>query len=351
MAEFAAHLTTAAAEDQPTIFDVLAQENLMTSIRPALKHASRILAESNPGRFGWLYAYNDELYSILDIVLQNHYLRKYGGSFAENFYGMKRIPAMSSNESASNASDTSSAGSFSIGKSLLYLVVWQYCKLKLDNVFESLPQQAADGLIGSKTYFDQLKRLFLTVYPYLHMTWETSVFAYQMAYIFGKVEIHSPLLKLAGVKLRYMDEFDLAHHQGERSVKTLEGISFPQRIPILLRKILGGFAIGLSSSLSVGVFFIQFLDWWYSSDRNATSLTALPVPNSPKKTVHAALPRIPSLCPLCQRKRTNDTVLSTSGFVFCYPCIYKYVRQNHKCPVTSYPTETEHLVKLYLPDG
>ena len=41
-------------------------------------------------------------------------------------------------------------------------------------------------------------------------------------------------------------------------------------------------AVTLSSSLSVGVFFLQFLEWWYASDQNVVSLTALPVPAPPK---------------------------------------------------------------------
>lgn len=50
----------------------------------------------------------------------------------------------------------------------------------------------------------------------------------------------------------------------------------------LLSAGVGGFVMALSSSLSVGVFFLQFLDWWYSSDQYAVSLTALPVPDPPK---------------------------------------------------------------------
>lgn len=41
-------------------------------------------------------------------------------------------------------------------------------------------------------------------------------------------------------------------------------------------------ALTLSTGLSVGVFFLQFLDWWYASDTNAPSLMALPIPDPPK---------------------------------------------------------------------
>jgi len=49
-----------------------------------------------------------------------------------------------------------------------------------------------------------------------------------------------------------------------------------------------------------------------------------------------------------RRKTRNATALMTSGFVFCYACVYKYVKANRRCPVTGYFTDTSHLIKLYL---
>lgn len=42
MAERGAHLTTAFADDGPSIFEVLAQDSLMGSVRPALQHAVKV---------------------------------------------------------------------------------------------------------------------------------------------------------------------------------------------------------------------------------------------------------------------------------------------------------------------
>jgi hypothetical protein len=39
------------------------------------------------------------------------------------------------------------------------------------------------------------------------------------------------------------------------------------------------------------------------------------------------LPPDRTLCPLCCQKRNNPSVLSVSGFVFCYSCIFKSVSQ------------------------
>lgn len=43
MAEAGAHFTSTTASEQPSIFEVLAQESLMEAVRPALRHAVKVL--------------------------------------------------------------------------------------------------------------------------------------------------------------------------------------------------------------------------------------------------------------------------------------------------------------------
>lgn len=43
MAEHGAHITAAAVlDDQPSIFEVVAQDSLMTAVRPALQHVVKV---------------------------------------------------------------------------------------------------------------------------------------------------------------------------------------------------------------------------------------------------------------------------------------------------------------------
>lgn len=122
----------------------------------------------------------------------------------------------------------------------------------------------------------------------------------------------------------------------------------------ILSSVVGGVAMSLSTSLSLGVFFLQFLEWWYSSENQSTvkSLTTLPTPPPPVHLDDRAVAGAHSkLCPLCRKVRANDTALSTSGFVFCYRCIYVYVKANQRCPLTGYPSGVQHLIKIYSPEG
>lgn len=48
MAEHGAHITTASvADDQPSIFEVVAQDSLMTAVRPALQHVVKVRCYSS----------------------------------------------------------------------------------------------------------------------------------------------------------------------------------------------------------------------------------------------------------------------------------------------------------------
>jgi hypothetical protein len=52
-------------------------------------------------------------------------------------------------------------------------------------------------------------------------------------------------------------------------------------------------------------------------------------------------------CPLCAGERTNAALCSTSGYVFCYPCIYRHVEAHGSCPVTLEQTAVEDVWKIY----
>ncbi|KAK3083857.1 hypothetical protein FSP39_004225 [Pinctada imbricata] len=313
MAERAAHLTSAVTESKPTIFEVIAQENLMHGIRPALHHVVKVLAESRPESLGWTLHWFDEIYTVLDFVLQNYYLHYHNGSFAENFYSLKRV-----------------------------------CSCNRDQ--KRLPRKEHwKSLFCLNKSWHSLLKLFVMVYPYIHMSWEGSLLAFQVMYMFGKSRWHSPLIKASGVELRQHDMDDMVTEEKTDSIDWSHA-SLKEKLNFSSFRVLNFTAQTLSTGLSVGVFFLQFLDWWYASDTNAPSLMALPIPDPPQVNSDVAVPKS-ELCPLCLKIRTNDTALSVSGYVFCYPCIHEYIKQHRCCPVTSYPASTSSLVKLYPPDS
>ncbi|XP_067393892.1 peroxisome assembly protein 12 [Emydura macquarii macquarii] len=359
MAEHGAHLTAASvSEDRPSIFEVVAQDSLMSAVRPALQHVAKVLAESNPGRYGFLWRWFDEIYSLLDLLLQQHFLSRCSASFSENFYGLKRIALGDSKR----LQQLASAGlpKKQHWKSLLLLVLIPYLKTKLEKLVSSLREEDEYSIHPPSSSWKRFYRAFLAAYPFVNMAWEGWFLTQQLCYILSKAQHHSPLLSLAGVRLVRLTVEDIQALEQKLATATANQQpphSIREQVRSAVKKAFGGVALSLSTSLSVGVFFLQFLDWWYSSENQETikSLTALPTPPPPVHLNHGRgsplLPKLKTVCPLCRKIRANDTVLSTSGFVFCYRCVYNYVKSHQRCPITGYATELQHLVKLYSPES
>lgn len=336
MAEAGAHLTSTAALEQPSIFEVLAQESLMEAVKPALKHAIKVLAESNPSRFGFLWRSFDELYLLLDLLLQNHFLSNCSASFSENFYGLKRVPC------GRGVSARLGLPGAAHWRSLLLLCLAPYLRAKLEAMLARQRDEEDFSIRLSQSRSRRLYRAAVAAYPYVSSAWQAWIFCQQLLFVFGKAKTHSPLLWLARVQLLRLNVRDLQDMQQSSD----GGGPASGRAWWFLSRAARGVALSLSTSLSMGVFFLQFLDWWYSSDNqsSAKSLTSLPAPPPP---LHLQPDADCRSCPLCLRLRSNATVLSTSGYVFCYRCIYNYVKTNRRCPLTGFPSELQHLVKIY----
>ncbi|XP_075709128.1 peroxisome assembly protein 12 [Rhinoderma darwinii] len=349
MAELGAHITTASTDDdRPSIFEVVAQESLMAAVRPALHHIVKVLAESNPASFGPLWRWFDEFYTLLDLLLQQHYLSWASASFSENFYGLKRVAmAKSSGQHTLQRKE--------YWRSLVLLVLVPYLRVKLEKFVKRLREEEDYSIQNAASFSKRCYKAFLASYPFVKLSWEGLFLFYQLRYILWNTSHHSPLLRLAGVQLARLTLEDLQAMDAtsEKTASTPSALS----VGSILKKALCGVSMTLSSSLSLGVFFLQFLEWWYSAENQETvkSMNTLPPPSAPihfdLETYSPLLPKLKTVCPLCRKVRVNDTALGTSGYVFCYRCAYYYVKNHQRCPVSGFPTELQHLIRLYTPDG
>lgn len=332
MAEYGAHLTSVTLE-KPSIFEVLAQENLQQALRPAILHLLNVSAKKWPTtKFQFLLENYNKLYTLLNLIVQHYYLKNYGGSFAEVFYGLQRTPIY--------------AGILARGyklpfklhlRSLLVLCFASQFKMWLDSKFEQLEDEVATGHRKATA----LLQAFLYLHPLFHATWQGTMIAYQIAFVFGKSPYHSPFLHLAG---GYLTPFQEDASVLDMPMPTSSN-GFGQMLKNSSRLAIGGLSYALSTSLTVGAFFLQYMDWWQSSNRTPFPHSDIPPPaatRAEEKSLHH-----PHKCPICQQSRVKETALATSGFVFCYKCIRHYVEQNGICPITKYPTSLAQLVCLY----
>jgi len=199
----------------------------------------------------------------------------------------------------------------------------------------------------------RLSSLLLAIYPRLKSATMLACLIFQASYAFSFGNQSSPLLWLAGFRLQRLTTQDL------RSLPTL---------PISLRKtglfpklyrLLFKVPTFFGRLFSYGLFMFQFLEHFYSSDippqfaslkiRGAGRRRNSPPPHPLSRTskIDAVAKLETRKCPICYKIRVQDTVLSTSGYVFCYRCITEWLRREGRCPITNIPASDGHLVRIF----
>lgn len=358
--------TSDAFVSRPTIFDVLAQENMNSLLRPAFNHVLKWLSMAYPTSpiVARLRAYSNEMYVLAHALIEYVYLREYDALFTEYFYGLKR-----------NGLDTDRTKRL---LSVVFSVVVPYLKAKFDDFYEELEKTFDPNSNGSSSTdqtqtsrFSRLKKLLINLirlkirflkhtvlkyYQYFHLIWSLVFWYHRFRFMIGKSDVHSPLLSALDLSLSY----DLT-----RSM-------FDEKSSLLRR-----FLQLINYSFTNILFFVQFLKWFYdyrenrssySSDNNLHLIGLSSSHGNEKDATESGLneciepPKVPQrlaqhkayralnergLCPLCNKKRTNQCALSVSGFVFCYPCIFRFVKENKRCPLTHFPCTTKNIIRIY----
>ncbi|KAG7171608.1 Peroxisome assembly protein 12-like [Homarus americanus] len=279
MAEYGAHITIT-AKDRPSIFDVVAQDGLMSTLQPAVKHIMKVIAESNPEKHGWCLKYS-------------------GASFAENFYDLKRVQLK-----ANGSIKPLTLSNETYTKSLLALGAFPYLRSQMDSVYQDIQEKDADGRLSEEGWKVKIQKVVLKVWPLLHLSWELLTLIYYIRYLIGRSRFHSPLLLLTGVRLANLDkeDYEIIDARAEQL------LSFTN----------------VRSLQDLG-------QWLMEQTAGIQSISGLKTED----------------CPICFKTRKQDTVLSVSGYVFCYSCILPYVRRENKCPVTGYPASTTQVIRIY----
>lgn len=328
MAEKGAYLT-GTINAKPSIFEIVAQESLASTLEPAFKKIISYLVAINPHRYGWLEKWSDEAYLVFNGALQYHYLKKYSASFAETFYGLRRVSSVAdSNGKLSTKEEIIS---------LLLLVLFPHFRNKLFRLAERYRFDAADGKVPKKQWQILIRRLVINGHTIFHVTYECLILYRYLTYMAGLSKYPTPLVWLASVTMTYAStEKFLTITDFLNKVRT-GTFNFGDAVD------LGGRLF--TRSLELGAFFLQFLRWW-NQENYYTNLMALPTPPPPM------IPKIAlqykGLCPICKQTRRIHTALPVSGYVFCYQCILGYIQEHGKCPITNYPANEDDLVRLYV---
>ncbi|KAG8960148.1 ubiquitin-protein ligase peroxin 12 [Tulasnella sp. 419] len=363
---------------RPSLFELVAQEQLRESLQPALKYVLGVFAQSYPRYLLRIVNRHEEFYALLMFFVERHNLRQYGASFAENFYGLKRrrkpvIEAERAKAAVGSAVQQEKLRGRELRTSLLFLVGIPYIRAKAHDYYEQLGGGVDPEALEEASQFerntsrtsitDRLRYLFKIIYPYANTAFELWMLAYNVAYLFDRSSYYRPWLAWMKVDIRRMGPED---YRAQLPVpSTSSEPKPPTSIIASLRRLLASSPKLLLDSLKVllplSIFFIKFLEWWYHPSSPARSLAAANTPRGPPIPPPKMLkPHSRGIlgighesnlrygeCPICRKGVVNATALP-SGWVFCYKCVFTEVEEKGKCPVTLLPMKTWQLRKVLI---
>ena len=206
-----------------------------------------------------------------------------------------------------------------------------------------------------------LKKSFVTTYPFAHFAYEGSFFVYKWLYLFGDTPFFSPFfrcMKTILVRVSAEDANTFRHNEimyRKKVMERLSGSGLFNRIRQLAIRTMWATSDHSYVLLLLGIAGYKFVEWMYSEEgvsaklRYTGSKAPVPSPPLPPQFSGQALALAamdPAFCPLCKQKRVNPA-MTDSGYVFCYPCIYRYVERHGKCPITQMKCELTAIIKIY----
>lgn len=381
--------------DRPTFFEMAAAQQLPSSLRAALTYSLGVLALRRPFLHKVL-DYEDEFFAFLMLILETHSLRTTDASFAESLYGLRRRAVKIKVKQENTRSDLgdrirhSGLEKHQKVLSVAFLVVLPYFKSKMHSIYNKEREARLRATLwgdGDERYDDadyldggsssvvstsgsdvgtsvgtvlkkNIQKIIGACYPWLHAGNEGLSFAYQLLYLLDDTGFYSLGLHALGIHVcratgqELMDTSSKISKIRSRERERLRGPPWLKAVQGALLSCTYTVLDYAQTGLIAAVFFFKMMEWWYQSAEERMSAPTVyppPPPPPPPRIAKEGIPLPPdrATCPLCSQKRANPSVLAVSGFVFCYACIFKYVSQYKRCPVTLLPATVDQIRRLF----
>lgn len=298
--EFITALRGTSFDDQkPSLFELLSEQQLSSLLPPTLRYLLVHATHRSPRYLLPILNSFDELYALLLLLVERHYLLTRGGSFTEYFYGLKREKALAaeipraSTRAPALVRDTLKLGRGDVWRNLALMVGIPYLKRKLDEGYEvnaprALLGTAYTSLPPNATWKDKFLhyyRWFLRhIYPSVNAAYYFALLAFNLAYLFDNSKYHNPFLWLIGTRVRRMTGADYSVIEALSEAGKNKGAG-PGPTSLFSPRNMGAKVLGsLSVLLPTSIFALKFLEWWYQSDfakqlsRRAAESLDLPPP-------------------------------------------------------------------------
>jgi hypothetical protein len=313
--EFLPTLQSGVDDLKPSLFELLSEQQLSALLPPSLRYLLAVATPRYPRYLLPILNSFDEVYALLTLLVERHFLRSYGGSFTENFYSLKRARVLrvrggeiprAQIGAADSVRDASRLTNADVWRNLAVLVGLPWAKRKLDESYDV--HAAHSNLLGPgydanrgregagvKERLMRWYKWFLrNVYPSVNAAYYFSLLMFNMAYLFDGTKYHSPFLWMIGTRIRRLGAADHAAIEALTSVSPKSvgparpgegGSMFSPRN--LARSVQPRLLSSLKILLPTSIFALKFLEWWHASDfarqlsRKAAENIELPPPVLP----------------------------------------------------------------------
>ena len=194
---------------------MLSEQQLASLLPPSLRYLLAVATHRYPRYLLRILNNFDELYALLMLLVERHFLRTYGGGFTENFYGLKRervlrirgaeIPRAQFG-AAGQVRETLKLRNSDVWRNLAVMIGLPYLKRKLDESYDI--HAAHTSILGPGFQREtlppnaRLKERFLyyykwflqKVYPSVNAAYYFSLLVFNLGYLFDGSKYHSPFL-------------------------------------------------------------------------------------------------------------------------------------------------------------
>lgn len=362
--DYYSSLDSRSLDSTPTIFEIISSNELEQLLSPSLRYIIVHYAQKYPAYLLKLAMRFDELNLFFRGLIELHYLKKWNSSFTENFYGLKRqtlnrINIRDTNHKIFEIVETKKRlSNFQIYASLLNLVGGAYVHEKLDVIYDKLYGKILLKTLKPTTFSNKVKYYFVKIYPYLLSVIKLLNVIFQILYLSGKTKSPSFIDYLLKIEYSRLSQFDYDLHDkyakppgdttSKNSSSRTRPPSFGQHITRMMSvyyQPLKSLVTKLSTTIfPLAIFLLKFLEWWNSSEFaskiSKTQQNQLDKDIPPPTTHHSQSGKITTSedCPICKTPITNPAIIET-GYVFCYPCIMRYLMESDpqkggRCPIT-----------------
>eukprot|EP01044_Picomonas_judraskeda_P005253 COSAG03_NODE_489_length_7480_cov_26.899878_1_plen_310_part_00 len=215
-----------AGGNRPSYFELFMQGAISDMLRPAMQHVVAALAP----RFPLLYRsarWHDEIFVALLGVLEWAHLRTKESTFAESFFGLKRVryfPPTARNETPPPnwLRPVDQVGSMFFQLGVPY-VKWKIegwvaaqgggtgavADLGLgDDSSEEEPDSGVALRSERRSFGATLRRAFLRLWPVINFSYEALQFTYQFLYLVERTDWYSPGLQILRLRLERLGDDD-----------------------------------------------------------------------------------------------------------------------------------------------